>query len=464
MKYPQVYTVSRIIHFALTVVLCMYASISWADSRRIDQFVYDSAGNIVGRTSLIITQPPSISNITPEFINRGRTINVLSVGRDLLGVQVSTSNSELSISNVKSNNTSVTFNLSATPQATLGPSTIIFTTTLGNTTQSITVFERAPDVTTEPNPISIAANNQANTITVRIDPKASDQIYNLNITDTSFATLTSSSISIPANETTATFELTGLQLGNTELTISANDASFTFSSSFPVFVTEPLSGDVFESSLPVGIIVGTENPTGLIENALLPSASIGLVVGTENPSGTIESALLPSANIGLIVGTENPTGIIESALLPSANVGLIVGTENPTGTIESALLPSANVGLIVGTENPTGVIENALLPAPSIGALVGPHVISLQPTTVAPGSNGQLIISGVNLQNVDSVIVTPGDGITLGSFNVDASGTSISLPISVDASASLGIHTITVATPAGDVPVIEALSLEIIVQ
>lgn len=444
----------------LSFIMFVFVSNAWADSRRVDQFTYDASGSIVGKSSQVFTLPPVVTNLSPNFINRGESINAVAVGTDLLGLQISTSDPEISISNIQSTITSLNFTLSASPQATLGATTLTFFTSLGSDVQIFTVFEEVPSIVTEPNPISITADNKPNTIVLHVEARAADQIYNLSVTDTSFAQLTLSSITIPANETTTTFDIVGLALGNTELTISANNSNFSFTSSFPVFVTERLSGNIFDTSLDVGVVVGTKKSTDITTGILLPSADVGLVVGSKKSTDITTGILLPSADVGLIVGNKTSTDIVTNVLLPSVDVGLIVGNKKSTDIITGILLPGADVGLVVGSNKSTDIVTNALLIAPLTGTLVGPNLLRVEPSTLSLGSTTELLITGVNLLTVDNVVITPSAGITLGAFSIDAKGRNITVPITIDALAVPSLYVITASTPTGTVPSNLALTVQ----
>lgn len=358
-NHSKSWTFLSIAYLAIFLVLwLLQISLADAASRRVQEYGYDAAGNITDITSQVFTNPPDVISLNPNFINIGRSVNMTASGTDLLRVQVTTPDSGLLVSNVTSTLTQVIFTLTATDSAAIGTATLIFTTGLGSDSETITVADRAPDILTIPNPIALEPNGQAKNIQVVFDtPQNTQKTYNLAVGDTTIASLGQTTITLPAGETIASFNLTGLLEGNTELIISSTTPLF--SVSFPVFVAAPFSGQTYNASYPVGIIVGTEEPSGAPETATLSSTPVGLIVGTEDPSGTPEIDTLHSSLVGLIVGTEDPTGAPEIDTLHSPLVGLIVGTEDPTGTPVTDTLHSSLVGLIVGTEDPTGAAETA---------------------------------------------------------------------------------------------------------
>ncbi|MCZ6804628.1 MAG: hypothetical protein O7D86_12040 [Proteobacteria bacterium] len=381
------------------------------------EYGYDAAGNIIDITSQVFTEPPDITGLTPTFINIGRSINMLATGTDLLSASVTVTEPGFSVANVTSTLTEVSFTLTATKQASIGTATINFTTSLGSDSEIITVADRAPNILTVPNPIALVPDGQARTITILLDaPMASEETFDLTIDDGSFASLGQSSITLLAGETRASFELTGLTGGNTALSISSTSPLFNVS--FPVYVTAPFSGDTYAASYPVGIIVGTEDPTGASEIAPLPSALVGLIVGTEDPTGAPEIAPLPSTLVGLIVGTEDPTGASEIAPLPSV----------VTGTI------------------------------------VGPVIQTLVPITAAQGDSITLSFTGINLQEVNAINITPMDNLTLGSLSINPGGTQVTVPLTIGVSAALGVRQVSVNTPLGTVPLLNSPPLELTIQ
>lgn len=426
--------------FIVSAFLVMQLSSTFADSRRSQIFSYDSAGNLIQTTSLITSNPPVISSATPGYINIGRTINVLVTGTDLFGAQVSTSYPDLTISNVNSTVSQLTFTLTASDLAAIGIATINFVTSLGSGSSTIIVEERAPGIFTEPNPIALLADAQPKTIQLTIDQtQPISKTYDINISNSIFASLSQSTITFPAGSNSATVDITGLAEGNTELTLSSTSPLFNLS--MPVYVTAPYSGETYNSSDPVGIIVGTENPSGVAETTPIASSVVGLIVGTENPSGAAEDTRLPSPLVGLIIGTENPTGAAEDTRLPSPLVGLIVGTENPTGAAETSPITSSLTGLIVG-----------------------PVVKSMNPNTASPTDSITLTFTGINLQNVNQIIVNPANDLTLGNITINPAGTQLSVPLSVGINAVPGVHQVIVNTSTVQVPLFNIPPMELTIQ
>lgn len=85
-----------------------------AATERIVDYEYDAAGNIVRIISREQSDPPVVGPLTPVFINQGRIRLISATGSNLLGIDVSTDYPGLSIEAVTSDETQITFQLTAT--------------------------------------------------------------------------------------------------------------------------------------------------------------------------------------------------------------------------------------------------------------------------------------------------------------------------------------------------------------
>lgn len=82
---------------------------------------------------------------------------------------------------------------------------------------------------------------------------------------------------------------------------------------------------------------------------------------------------------------------------------------------------------------------------------------------MAQGASVTLTLTGINLQGVDSITVTPANDLTLGSLTINAGGTQVTLPVTVGATAA-GVRQVTVTTPQGVVPLLNSPPLELTIQ
>jgi len=374
-------------------------------------------------------------------------------GDNLLGVQIDSAVPEIIVGGVNSTKTQASFVITATSNANVGNVDLTFTTSIGSVIKNIYVAEKVPELLTEPNPLAVQPNNQVTKVKLLLaEPLEEDLTYDISITDTTIATVAQTTATFLQGETSVEIDITGLVNGETEF--QANVAERFFLNSFPLFVTDKFTGDGENFARPVGVIVGTDDPTGT--NVNLPNASVvGVIVGTDDPTGA--NVNLPNSSVvGVIVGTDDPTGA--NVNLPNASVvGVIVGTDDPSGqSVNNPLAPVIGINVGGDTNN------NPLVTG--VGTIVGPLLNMLSPTTVFVDDISTITILGYNLQDVVTVSITPIDDLILGGLTINSSGTEVSLPITVDAAASTGIRTITVSTPSGMIDVLNGLPLELDIQ
>lgn len=424
----------KLIISALKLLLISFLYLSlhsavYADAQRIVDFQYDDAGNLIDISSLVLDAPPQVTNITPDFTNKGITIDFVATGSNLFSAEVTTDNPGLIVSNVNNSSlTEIIFALTATDTAIIGITTITFATLLGSADVQINVGDRLPEISSNPSPIAIPADNQAKQIQLIFEePLESDQTYSVSITNTSIATIAQTSITLLAGETKTNVDITGLVLGNTALSISAPLELINVS--LPVYVADAFTGDGQVNASAVGVIVDSDDPS-------LPSVARKLIanVGVKVGDGNVRSPY-----VGILVGSDSllskPVGVLRgSDVFLAKPVGVLAGTD--------AFL-SAPVGLLVGNENP--------ITSSFIGAIVGPLLLSSQPQTTSPGAGFNLIITGANLQDVDSVTITPADDIILGTLTINPEGTEVTVPVNIELTAVTGTREINISAISGQV-------------
>jgi YD repeat-containing protein len=135
-----------------------------------------------------------------------------------------------------------------------------------------------------------------------------------------------------------------------------------------------------------------------------------------------------------------------SAAESSANQFTIVSE------IKSDVSPiiSPLVGVLVGGGAATdGATAVGPVPAPRVGVLVGPAAFKASPQVGVLGTSLTLTVTGVGLQSVTAASLAPLDGLAVGAFTVNAEGTSLSMPVTIDAAAPRTLRRVVLSTPAG---------------
>lgn len=120
----------------------------------------------------------------------------------------------------------------------------------------------------------------------------------------------------------------------------------------------------------------------------------------------------------------------------------ILGTAGPVA--------AANVGVSVGSPAPTpSPTSSALFAAADLGVLVGAAADDVSPKVVVVGSSVVLNVSGVGLQAVRSISLVTPDGIAASAFSVNAEGSLLTMPITVDPAAAKTARRLVLHTASG---------------
>ena len=178
--------------------------------------------------------------------------------------------------------------------------------------------------------------------------------------------------------------------------------------------------DLGVDSIPVVNADGTELVARISVAPLAATGSrtVRVVTSSGQSSGTVGSA----NQLTIVTEVRNDVTPVLSPL-----VGVLVGS--------SATAPGTNtVGPIV---------------APSVGVSVGPVAFQASPKVGVLGTSLTLVVTGVGLQAVTSATLVPADGLVVGAFSVTADGTSLSIPVTVDAAAPRTPRRVVLATAAG---------------
>jgi hypothetical protein len=167
---------------------------------------------------------------------------------------------------------------------------------------------------------------------------------------------------------------------------------------------------------------------------------VGIVIQTNNP-------FLPNTV------TSGPVGVLvnSNAAYFSKAVGVFYGHQL-TGP-----LISSPVGVLISSR------VNFVQSAP-IGTFYGSELDSSQPASALAGTTIELIATGLNLGEVQSVAVVPADDVTVGEISINSEGTQLSVPITINLNASTGQRELAVQDNAGPVPTLSGLPLTLNIQ
>jgi YD repeat-containing protein len=119
-----------------------------------------------------------------------------------------------------------------------------------------------------------------------------------------------------------------------------------------------------------------------------------------------------------------------------------------TGSIGPIFAPP--VGIVVGADA-TMPTSQTIAPviSPMVGIAVGAFAKSMTPTVGVIGTAVNVVVTGQGLQAVQSARLTANTGLTLGALTVNAEGTELSIPVTMDATAPKTPRKLVLSTAAG---------------
>ncbi len=409
----------------VALVLAIAPGLTQADVERVIDYEYDGAGNIIRIITQEQSNPPTISPLDPDFINIGRTISVTATGTNLLGVDVTSDETELSIGSINSSSTQVTFELTASNLAPIGPVVIRFTSALGEAQETIFVAEPGPELSTDPHPIAIDDGGAVSVISLIFsEPRLENETYSISVDDVGVASVVSNSFTILAGQSQANISLTGISEGATNLQITLPVKFYSYL--FPVYVSETY--DELLADFPD------------MQHRNLFTDAVGVVIQEDNP-------FLPNTV------TAGPVGVLidSNAAYYSSPVGVFYGD----GLVGQLL--SMPVGVLV-----SDAVSYAY--STPVGTIYGPILDASTPAQVAASTTTDFDLSGFNLGEALNVTVVPADEVTVGVFTVNPEGTLLTVSITIDSIAAPGQRELVVDDINGPIQTRSGLPLTFDIQ
>lgn len=418
------------------------------------------AGEIVVANGITVAPPlPSVSAITPNVVEvgaaatqivvAGRNFNAQSlvvVNQASLSTQY-VSSSELRAS-LPTQGQAAVLQLAVKNPDVANPGEFVSSNALPLTVQ----MPAPPLLSVEPTPIALPPGGGSHEVTLRLSrADVQDVTLNLAIANSSLATVSPATLTIPAGQVTAKATIVANAIGNTFLSITSARVQ---GGSTPLFITPDFRGASTSFAQPVGVLVeSAEEEAG--ETSSLSSLPVGLAVGA------VISQIQPRSMAVGQVRTLTVEGIglgaiSQVTLMPADDIAvsnLVTSPDGRTLTVQLSATESALVGVrrldFKDAQGQSLALVNAELANFSIASGL-PRIDSMEPIQVATGSLGKLLIRGAHLHNA-RVEILPSTGVILSATPVvSGDGLTVSLDIQVASGAPKGPRVVRVVTPAGD--------------
>jgi YD repeat-containing protein len=337
---------------------------------------WDSVGNLLAITRTNVQPPPVVTGITPAQARAGESITVTISGSNLLGSNLSTTHTGLTITHVTAAPTQITATLALAETAPQGVATIAITTSAGSATTGFSVLPPAPSIVLSPSIVNLEAG-QSTAFTVEL---AQADIYDLkvwlSISDPAVAKVASSEILIPAGQLAQTVTVQGLAGGETMLTAKAGgkqaQAAITV---YPAYVGSLLANAPAVSvGFPQAPAPTTLHSTPLsLSVAIAPGStpfSLGPVgvssVSVAFRAGSQPTVLGPveAARVSVVIPPSSPSTLLSAS--PAVSVSIATGSQSVT------LGPVGAIGVGVTVEKESSPATIGPVVAPSVSATILP--------------------------------------------------------------------------------------------
>ena len=171
------------------------------------------------------------------------------------------------------------------------------------------------------------------------------------------------------------------------------------------------------------------------------------VITVVTPAGESSAVASVANSVTLTANPGNTYGPLTSSI-----VGLVKETIAVPPATASVMPYTPIVGVVLETPVvPVTSSLNVFQPSPQVGVLFGSAAYTLSPEGLLAGGSGTLTVTGVGLDAVASVAVSPATDITLGAIQVSPDGTQLDIPVNVAATAAVGSRWLALSSANGAV-------------
>jgi YD repeat-containing protein len=383
---------------------------SFDEQNRVTDYSYDPAGNIIGIHTNIPELAPTVTNLAPDALRRGELKVIQVTGTNLLGVNISSPDPGLVVSNVgtmQSTDTQVSFTLTATTVTVLGTRSLTFSNSAGSTSTGVTVNPAVPTAYTMPGPLALPPDSVERPFILRLSN--TDTIahsFTITVADPTVVAIAATTATIPAGAMETQIPITGLKAGQTAITF---DSSTLGAITFVAYVT-----------------------TDYQEMNKVRSALVGVVVQeSPQPPPSVTYSPMSAPHVGIAVEEQTqPPAPATIAPITAPLVGVSV-QETPSDP------PPTSVTSLAG---------------PLVGVALGGAVTGMTPTSASVGQAVTLTIGGNALDAATAVEFVPDTGITPGVPSIAPDGASLTVEVVIAADAPQTIRRVKVLAGTEELP------------
>lgn len=188
-----------------------------------------------------------------------------------------------------------------------------------------------------------------------------------------------------------------------------------------------LPPDGMTVSLPTVNADGTEVTVNI--SAAAAAATGPRIVTVTTPGGQSSA----DAVAGNTLTIASSIGAVQTPIA-SPLLGVMLESAAPPASSPVGPIVSRELGVVLETDAPPPSTTR-LVASTALGVAIGPVATGRSPSGFAPGTSGMLAVTGVGLDQVTSLAITPAQGITVGAHTASGDGTTLAIPLSIAADA-----------------------------
>jgi hypothetical protein len=407
-------------------------------------------GRLDGALKVIAPRPAIvITGIEPDSIRSGETKTFQVSGSNFEGVKITTSDPTLVVNQVvvAADGASLSLSLTALAGLPVGTQTLTFTNnSVSGAAASVDliVVEPPPSLFALPAPMGVPPDATARQYALKLSaPDSVDHTIALSIANTTMVTVSPSSIVIGAGQTEAAFELRGLKVGETALSVTSTTLG---TLSMPVYVSTEFAGARAAYSKILGLVLEDDAP--VTQAATSVSPVLGVVVGEDQTAQPQTIGLV--TQLGVILEEVAAPTTFDVNSLTGTTLGVLF--EDSVTTVPASIDVLAGVPLgVILQEDATPTASDVMSIAPTLGVALPPVATSIEPSSMNAGASGTLVVRGIGLAPVTAIKVVPSDGITLGAFEVSADGSTLSVPVTISSTAPATVRDVVLEMSSGQI-------------
>jgi IPT/TIG domain len=202
-----------------------------------------------------------------------------------------------------------------------------------------------------------------------------------------------------------------------------------------------------------GLTVASDGTSAQATVIIAANAPVGQrVVTITTPGGTTSAT--PGINTFEVIDVAVPESTYAALISRAVGVSIPVAPSPASHDVSYGAIVSGAVGVFIPVAPPATQHDVTYTPivARPVGVAVGTVMSAMTPTAIVPGTTRTLTFRGTALGAVNSLDISPGTGLTIGTFSASPDGSILSVDVTAAADAPRAPRVAVLKTATGTVP------------